>query len=256
MGGAEVATEVGAGGMAAHQDDHVGAELSGCQHPGKTDGAVADDDHGCVGHDAALMGCVVPGEVDIGQCQQQGHQHLVGSSGDFHRRAVGQRDAQLLGVGRMYGDAMLAGVQDRVAAVQPIECRAAGSLIPLLHRRAAVAQLGAAGALLRMPPSDAMFRSCSDAPAARPGRWPGTAEPGSSQNGHGAWALQLAGSQGCRWHRHGLVAGRVDSGPPARDGYSMGAPARSAAGGLAPIRGVPPGAHRPAPTTERAGSSY
>jgi len=89
--------------MAAHQDDHVGAELPGYQHPGKTDGAVADDDHGCVGPDAALMGCVVPGEVDIGQCQQRGHQHLVGSSGDFHRRAVGQRDAQLLGLGGRVG---------------------------------------------------------------------------------------------------------------------------------------------------------
>ena len=43
VGGAELAAEVGAGLVAAHQDDLLGAEPLGRQHGQQADGAVADD---------------------------------------------------------------------------------------------------------------------------------------------------------------------------------------------------------------------
>ena len=50
VGGAELAAEVGAVRVAAHQDDPLGAEPLGGQHGAQADGAVADHgDRGAAG---------------------------------------------------------------------------------------------------------------------------------------------------------------------------------------------------------------
>ena len=49
VGGAELAAQVGALLVPAHQDDLLGAEPLGRQHAAQSDGAVSDDGHGVAG---------------------------------------------------------------------------------------------------------------------------------------------------------------------------------------------------------------
>ena len=58
VGGAELAAEVGARLVAAHQHDPLRAELLGRQHGQQADRAVADDGDGAArGHAAAAAAC-------------------------------------------------------------------------------------------------------------------------------------------------------------------------------------------------------
>ena len=70
VGGAELAAEVGAGLVPAHQHDPLGAELPGRQHGQQADGAVADHGDGAALGHAASDGGVPAGAVDVGQGEQ------------------------------------------------------------------------------------------------------------------------------------------------------------------------------------------
>ena len=73
-----VAAEVGACPVAAHQHDALGPELVGREHGEEADGAVTDDGDRAAGRDAAPDGGVPAGAVDVGQGEQGGEQALVG----------------------------------------------------------------------------------------------------------------------------------------------------------------------------------
>ena len=102
VGGPELAAEVGAGLVPAHQDDPLGAELLGRQHGQQPHRAVADDRDGVAGGDAGAVGGVPAGAVHVGQGQQRGEQALVGGGrvdvGDLDQGAVGQRHADGFGL--------------------------------------------------------------------------------------------------------------------------------------------------------------
>ena len=78
VGGAELAAEVGAGLVAAHQDDLLGAQALGREHGEQPDGAVADDGDRGAGPHAAVDRGVVAGAEDVGEGEQGGDQRRVG----------------------------------------------------------------------------------------------------------------------------------------------------------------------------------
>ena len=77
VGATELAPEIGAGGVAAHQQDPLGAESPGRKHGGQADRAVADHgDRGALAH-AGLDRRVVPGREHVGEGEQRSEHGLV-----------------------------------------------------------------------------------------------------------------------------------------------------------------------------------
>ncbi len=70
LGGTEVAAEVGAVLVAAHEDDLLGAEQLGGDDRGQADRAVADHCHGCARPGSGLDRAVVAGAQHVGQGEQ------------------------------------------------------------------------------------------------------------------------------------------------------------------------------------------
>ncbi|BAS10889.1 hypothetical protein AHiyo4_43110 [Arthrobacter sp. Hiyo4] len=99
VGGTVFEAQIGAGLVPAHQDDLLGTELPGGQHRHQPDGAVTDDRDSGPGVDACLEGGVVAGAVDVGEGQQRRQQLAVPTHRDLDQGAVGERDADGLGLG-------------------------------------------------------------------------------------------------------------------------------------------------------------
>jgi hypothetical protein len=93
VGRAELAAEVGAGLVAAHEDDPLGAHVPGGQDRGQADGSVTDHGHRGPGVDLAHVSRVVAGEVDVGQGQQGREQRLVDLARHDDQGSVGLWDA-------------------------------------------------------------------------------------------------------------------------------------------------------------------
>ena len=106
VGGAELAAQVGAGLVAAHEDDLLGAKPFGRQHGQQADGAVADDGDAGALVDPALDGGVVAGAEDVGEGQQGRDERRVGRDRQLDEGAVGQRDADRLGLAALVRDAV------------------------------------------------------------------------------------------------------------------------------------------------------
>ena len=89
--------------MVSHEDDLLGGEPPGGQDGQQADGAVAD--HGDTGAraDAARHGGMVAGAEDIREGQQGRDEGRVGRGGEFDQGAVGERDADRLGLGALGG---------------------------------------------------------------------------------------------------------------------------------------------------------
>ena len=127
VGGAELAPELRAGGVATEQDDPVRAEALGCDHAAQPDGAVADDGGDAARRDARAKGCVVAGAHHVGERQQRRHQRIVGADGELDERAVGEGHADGLAltavdVAPAPEPAVLAGRR------QPVEAAVAGAV--------------------------------------------------------------------------------------------------------------------------------
>ena len=63
-------TQVGALGVTTHQDDPLGAEATGGEHRGETDGSIAHHGHRLAGLHPGHESGVVPGQIHVGQGQQ------------------------------------------------------------------------------------------------------------------------------------------------------------------------------------------
>ena len=99
VGGAELAGELLAGLVAAHRDDPLRAELLGGQHREQTDRAVADDGDGLARAGLGGDGAEPAGAQHVGGGQQARDQVVGGQLGGGDQGAVGERDAQQLGLG-------------------------------------------------------------------------------------------------------------------------------------------------------------
>ena len=91
VGGAELAAQIGAVGVPAHQDDLLGAQPLRGQHAAQSDGAVADDGHGVAGLHPGGDRAVVAGAEHVGQRQQRRHERRVRGDRQLDQRALGQR---------------------------------------------------------------------------------------------------------------------------------------------------------------------
>jgi hypothetical protein len=69
VGGAELSGELGALGVAAHDDDLLDPQSLGGDHAAQPDGAVADDGHGLSRANLRDNGCVVAGAHHIREGQ-------------------------------------------------------------------------------------------------------------------------------------------------------------------------------------------
>lgn len=85
-------------GVAGHRDDPVRAQVSGGEDGHQADRAVADDD-GLAGAGVGGVGAVPAGAEYVGGGQQGGDQVRGRLPRGGHERAVGVRDAGLLGLG-------------------------------------------------------------------------------------------------------------------------------------------------------------
>jgi predicted metal-dependent enzyme (double-stranded beta helix superfamily) len=83
-------------GVAAEQDDPVGAEALRCDHTAEPDGAVADYGDGLAGSDLRRQGSVVAGAHHIGECEQRRHQGVVRVHRQRDQRSVRLRHAYRL----------------------------------------------------------------------------------------------------------------------------------------------------------------
>ena len=99
VGGAELAGELLAGFVAAHDDDPLGAELRGGEHPEEADGAVADDGDGLARADLGGDGGEPAGAEHVGRGEVAGDQIGGRDVGGGDEGAVGERDAGVLGLG-------------------------------------------------------------------------------------------------------------------------------------------------------------
>ena len=110
--------------VAAHGDDPLGAELLGRQYGEQTDGAVADHGDGLAGAGLGGDGAEPAGAEDVGG-RQQARDEVVGRDvGRGDQRAVGQRDAQQVGLGAqrahrhaVHAGALVAGAADLARVV-------------------------------------------------------------------------------------------------------------------------------------------
>jgi hypothetical protein len=90
--------------VAAHGDDALGAELAGGQQP---DGAVTDDRDGLGWAGLGGHGAEPAGAEHVGGGQQAPDQIVRGNVGGGDQGAVGQGDAQVLGLGAVGADGLL-----------------------------------------------------------------------------------------------------------------------------------------------------
>jgi hypothetical protein len=91
VGGAERLSQRDAFGVAAEQDDLLGAEPLRCDHAAEADGAVANDSDRLTGRDLGRDGSVVAGAHHVGQRQQRRHDRSVLADGQDDERAVCHR---------------------------------------------------------------------------------------------------------------------------------------------------------------------
>ncbi len=115
VGGAELAGELLAGLVAAHDDDPLGAELPGGEHPEEADGAVTDDGDGLARADLGGDGAEPAGAEHVGRGEEARDQVGGREIGGGDEGAVGERDAGVLGLGADRADQAAGG------------CRSSGS---------------------------------------------------------------------------------------------------------------------------------
>jgi hypothetical protein len=84
--------------VAAHGDDPLGAELLGRQHREQSDRAVADDRDGLAGAGLGGHGAEPAGAQDVRSRQEARDEVVGGDVGGGDQRAVGQGDAEQIGL--------------------------------------------------------------------------------------------------------------------------------------------------------------
>ena len=99
VGGAELAGQLLAGLVAAHDDDPLGAELAGGEHAEEADGAVTDDGDGLARADLGGDGTEPAGAEHVGGGEEARDQIGGRQVGGGDEGAVGERDAGVLGLG-------------------------------------------------------------------------------------------------------------------------------------------------------------
>jgi hypothetical protein len=99
VGGAVLAGERDAVGVAAHDDDLLGAEALGGDHRARADGAVADDRGALARRDLGDDRGVMPGAQDVGEREQRRHERVVLADRQRVQGPVSERDAQGLCLG-------------------------------------------------------------------------------------------------------------------------------------------------------------
>jgi len=96
IGRAELPREFDAVGVAAEDDDLLGAEALGGDHAAQADGAVADDGDGLarphVGAERGMVAC----RHHVAECEQRRHQSVVSADGQHHEGAVRLGDTNRL----------------------------------------------------------------------------------------------------------------------------------------------------------------
>ena len=85
--------------VAAHDDDPLGAELTGGEHAEQADGAVTDDGDGLAGADLGGDGAEPAGAEHVGRGEEVGDHVGRRDLGGGDEGAVGERDAGVLGLG-------------------------------------------------------------------------------------------------------------------------------------------------------------
>jgi hypothetical protein len=98
VGGAELAGQLLAGLVAAHDDDPLGAELAGGEHAEQADGAVPDDGDGLARGGLGGDGGEPAGAQHVGGGEQAGDEVVRRQVGRGDERAVGERDPGELGL--------------------------------------------------------------------------------------------------------------------------------------------------------------
>ncbi len=98
VGGAELAAQIGAVLVPAHQNDLLGAEAFGRHDREQPDRAVADHRHRGPGVDTGPDRAVVAGTVHVGERQQRRQQRGVRRDRQLHQRAVGERNTDRPGL--------------------------------------------------------------------------------------------------------------------------------------------------------------
>jgi hypothetical protein len=104
VGGAELGRELLPGLVPRHGDDPLRAEFLGRDDGGQADRAVADHRDGGAGPDLGGHGGVPAGAHDVGAGQQGGDVLVVGPLGGGDQGAVGQQDADVLGLAAARAD--------------------------------------------------------------------------------------------------------------------------------------------------------
>ena len=144
VGRAELPRERDPVGVAAEQDDLLGAEALRGDHAAEADRAVADDRRGLAGADpGAATAAWWPVAHHVGERQQRRHQRVVRADRQDDERAVRLRDAHRLALAAVeLGPAPAAAVEAR--GVQPLPAEDAGAVGPGERRDDEVAGLDGA----------------------------------------------------------------------------------------------------------------
>ena len=127
VGGAELEAEVGAGLVAAHEDDLAGLEELGRDHRAQAHGTVTDDGDRLPGLHAGNLRGVVVGRHDVGEAGQRRDERFVEPGRDGDERAGCLRHPDLLAltavdaVGTPVGTVTARGLQTFLAPRQ--RCR-------------------------------------------------------------------------------------------------------------------------------------
>jgi hypothetical protein len=85
--------------LAAEDDDLLGAETLGGDHPAQADSTVADDGRDLAGTNAGDNGRMLAGPHHVGQRQQRGHERVVFADRERKQRAVGEGHPHRLRLG-------------------------------------------------------------------------------------------------------------------------------------------------------------
>ena len=165
VGGAELAAQVGAVGVPAHQDDLLGAEPLRREHAAQSDGTVTDDGDRVAGADSGGDGAVVAGAVHVGQRKQRRHQRRVRGDRKLDQRALRQRHPHRLALAGV--DAWRAPPAAMTARdLQPSRQK---SHVLSAHTNGATTRSPGAKPLTSVPTSSTM--PMNSWPMRRPARW-------------------------------------------------------------------------------------
>ena len=140
VGGAELLPQRGPLGVAAEQEDPLGAETLRRDHTAQPDGAVADHGDRLAGANLRRQGRVVAGSHHVGEGQQRRHERVVRADRQDHERSLRLRNTHRFALAAVDVDVPVpAAMQTR--ALQPFAAEDTGAVRPEKRRNDHVADL-------------------------------------------------------------------------------------------------------------------